>query len=189
MTSLDVFLRDTRRAMRHLPAVARSYLGAGAVEGDLREQVMVGVSTMNDCRYCVSIHGALADLEGVSRDEQNALAQIHLEAMSALEERPRLAVAYARRLVSGADIDDLKPSLRERFTGEELEEIEAFAHIIHLSNEAGLTLDAFLNRLKGEPDPASTLPDELGVLLLLSPIAFPFLGLYTLSRAYLRLGV
>ena len=57
-----------------------------------------------------------------------------------------------------------------------------------VSNEAGHTVDAFIERLRGAPRDGSELVQELGILALLLPVGAPALGLYGLSRWYGRLG-
>lgn len=189
MASLDDFIRHGMAALEDLPLVARSYLGVGKTPSLLREKVMLGVSGYNQCRYCISIHGALADMEGAGQEEQQALGAVcHSPLPEDLDPPTRLAVIYALRVITEEDPTDLMGELRRFFSSEEIREIAAFARVMLVSNEAGHTVDAFVERLKGAPREGSELAQELGILALLLPVGAPALGLYGLSRWYGRLG-
>jgi AhpD family alkylhydroperoxidase len=137
-------------------------LAGRSIGNALRERLMLAVATENRCRYCKAAHSAFGRLSGLSRAEVEAILEdreVEDEAPEprrsadrggAQSEGVRVAVAYvrdlARRGFASRD-EELRRRLAQHF---EPEVIEATARLMNLCNRAGNTLDAGLDRLKGQ---------------------------------------
>lgn len=107
------------RMLANQPSVFETratYAGAlvegGELPARLKELVFVAVSATNNCEYCVSSHSAVL-VEQVGLDPADVEAVVNGDD-TALDDRERAAVAYARAVASdpkrvcAADVDRLK---------------------------------------------------------------------------------
>ncbi len=163
-------------AARSLPTLARA-LRRPDTSPALREQVMLAVTSVNDCRYCSWAHTGLALSEGVDLDQLHDLLEGRMQ--SAPDERAARAILFARHFADSDRQPDpaAQAALREHFSEEELREIMAYIHAIYFANLTGNTVDALLSRLRGEPAEHSSLPVEL----LVAAVGWP--PLLAISRA------
>ena len=144
--TVSSFLESLGDTVRVLPECIRAYTGPGRMDAAFREQIMLSISRMNDCRYCTAIHGAWAEKVGL--DEEQRAALVDLEPGS-FDRRTWVALAWARRLVDddAAPDPDLETELRAHYSEREIAAIKAVAIAINLANRSGNTWDAFLERL------------------------------------------
>lgn len=106
--------------MAHSPAVAQAYLGfsqtlsRGVLSTQTREQIILGVSEVNQCEYCLAAHTALGLKAGLTREE--TLAARRGEADSA---NTSAALKFARQIVekrghiSDEDLDAARAGLSD----------------------------------------------------------------------------
>jgi AhpD family alkylhydroperoxidase len=165
-------------AARSLPTLVRA-LRRPETSAALREQIMLAVTSVNDCRYCAWGHTGLALAEGVDLDNLYDLLEGRLEKPA--EEREARAILFARHYADSerSPLPEAREALAEHFSPEELDEIMAYIHAIYFANLTGNTVDALLSRLRGQPAEDSQLAIELLVTALGWP---PLLGIWQASR-------
>jgi AhpD family alkylhydroperoxidase len=153
--------------------------GKHELDPGFREELMLAVAKLNDCRYCSWGHHEWAHAAGVSEEE---LA--HLENMDPefFDRRKWVAVSYVRAFVSGrfgAVPRELRKEMRENYSAHEIKEIELVVRIMDLGNRSANTWDAMLSRLRGNPANDSHIVDEAvlsSAFLMVAPIAIAYLA-------------
>ena len=136
----------------------------------LREQVMLGCTSVNDCRYCTWLHTNLALKNAVDVDELNEFIS-NPEAVS-LPKKTAVAVLFAQNFSENrtkADFDSVQ-RLKEEFDVWKRLEIYAYLHAIYLGNLSGNSFDALLHRLRGDQVEGSNLFTEVVVSIFSAPI-------------------
>ena len=115
----------------------------------LREKVMLGVTTVNDCRYCSWAHTGLALANGVDLDE---LAQLlDSGTFGTVDDREATAILFAKHYADtlGKPSKEAHAALARQFTACQRAEIMAYIHSIYYANLSGNSLDAWLARFSG----------------------------------------
>jgi len=148
--SLSNYLYWVRQAATRLPSLARTASGTDGVDGLFREEIMLAVTSVNDCRYCAFVHSSLAELEGVELEEIHKLLD-----PTYVPGDPKLAAAvhYARECAQAGRLPPSRESreaLKQYFSKDEIAGIEASIAGIELGNLSGNTIDAFGARLTGD---------------------------------------
>ena len=162
--------------------------GKHELDPGFREELMLAVAKLNDCRYCTWGHHEWAHMAGVPEEE---LA--HLENMDPeyFDRRKWVALSFARAFVSGrfgSVPRELRREMREHYTPREIKEIELVIRVMDLGNRGANTWDALLSRLKGQPAADSHIIDEAvlsGAFLAVAPIAIAYLA-YGSKRSFLE---
>ena len=141
-----------------------------ATSGALREQIMLGCTSVNDCRYCDWFHTQVALKNSVDLDELNQFLA-NPEGTS-LPEDAAIAILYAQHFAEnrGKPTKDARERLKTVFNRWQRLEIHAYLHAIYLGNLSGNTFDALLSRFKGAPKAGSSVVTELIVSLVGAPI-------------------
>ena len=138
----------------------------------LREKVILGVTSVNDCRWCSWLHTGLALQHGVDLDELQTL--LDPGTFGALEDREATAVLFAQHFA--ATIRRPTPAaqraLARQFTPWQRLEIMAWIHFIYFCNLAGNSVDAWLARLRGwQVADGHPLPEAIAALVA-APVLF-----------------
>jgi AhpD family alkylhydroperoxidase len=115
------------------PGVLRAFSGfaevypCGTLERAVVEKVILRVSQMHECQFCVSSHVAMMTQLGISTD---------LSAPAALPERDRLAMEYAEWVTRDANRvpDEFFARLRETFSDPEIVELTFLIGLITMLN-------------------------------------------------------
>ena len=135
-------LRDMACLLRQLPAAWR-ILQRHSLAPALRERLMLAVSGVNRCRYCVYGHSVLALREGLDAGEIGALLGRDLTHSPAAE---RIAIGYALHWAENDGRPD--PALRARLAevhgAAVARDIDAALCFIRVGNLSGNTLDWWL---------------------------------------------
>jgi uncharacterized peroxidase-related enzyme len=134
------------KVMAHSPAVLKmallseEVLSNGLLSPRIREQIALAVSALNDSRYCLAAHSALAGIEGLSEEEiadaRNGTSP---------DRRIEAALVFARELISnhGAlDKDRIDQMRRVGWQDGEIVEIivhAAFTSLFNYLNRAAET--------------------------------------------------
>jgi AhpD family alkylhydroperoxidase len=141
-----------------------------ATSGALREQIMLGCTSVNDCRYCDWFHTQMALKNAVDLDELNQFLA-NPEGTS-LPEDTAIAILYAQHFAEnrGKVSKDARERLKTVFNGWQRIEINAYLHAIYLGNLSGNTFDAFMSRLRGAPKAGSSVVTELIVSVVAAPV-------------------
>lgn len=146
----------------------------GRVDPALREKIMLSVAQVNGCRYCCYVHTQWAQREGASDEELARVAGLDPESFDRDE---WLAISYAQSLAEGDFADagsEVADEIERRNGAQRRDDVETIARAMTFANLMANTLDAFLSRLKGEPDPEGRLFDEVviaSVLVLTGPFS------------------
>ena len=92
-------------------ADVRAIWGGRRLDPAFREQIMVAVAQVNECRYCSFVHQAWASHTGVSNEE---LTQIEGMNLTDFDRRKWLALAYSRARAE-ADFGPVAAELAHEF--------------------------------------------------------------------------
>ena len=117
----------------------------------LREKVMLGATSVTDCRYCAWGHGHWAMAHGVSLEEVNQILGQQTETLQAKAPAEAAAILFAQHYAE--HLEQFDPAaidnLRLHYSEAQAAEILAYVRTITLGGLAGNTLDALLDRLRG----------------------------------------
>jgi AhpD family alkylhydroperoxidase len=116
----------------------------------LREKVMLGVTSVNDCRWCSWLHSGIALKHGVDLDELQSL--LEPGTFGALDDREATAVLFAQHFADTLrrPTPEARRALARQFTPWQRREIMAWIHFIYFSNLAGNSADAWMARFRGQ---------------------------------------
>lgn len=116
----------------------------------LREKVMLGVTSITDCRYCAWGHGHWAMAHGVSLEEVNQILGQQTEALQASAPAEAAAILFAQHYAEYLEQFDPAAiaNLRTHYSDAQVAEILAYARTVTLGGLIGNTLDAWLDRLR-----------------------------------------
>jgi len=148
--SLPLYTRSLAAVMTASPVLVRALIRP-RISRALREQVMLGVTSVNDCRYCNWGHTALALRNGV---DLAALRQTLGSGSLSTDSTPdQVAILYAQHVASQhGDADPgAERALAAAWTPDEQAEIKAYITAITFGNLTGNSADAWLARLHGIP--------------------------------------
>lgn len=117
----------------------------------LREKVMLGATSVTDCRYCAWGHGHWAMANGVSLEEVNQILGQQTASLQAKAPAEAAAILFAQHYAE--HLEQFDPAaidnLRLHYSDAQAAEILAYVRTITLGGLAGNTLDALLDRLRG----------------------------------------
>ena len=136
-----------------LSSLARSLRRPGALVGrtigaQLRERIILRVSAVNSCTVCSSIHGAVARVEGLSRDDVRDAREASKEN---LDERTVVALRYAELRTVGweSEYTDDVAAFEKAFTPAEQAEVRAVVDLFTFNNRFNNTWEAILPGAEG----------------------------------------
>jgi AhpD family alkylhydroperoxidase len=137
-------LRDLGRLILYSPALLRAL--AGGVPPARRERLMLAVSAVNGCPYCLAFHTRLALKCGLSEEEVEALVAVTDDPLPP-EDRP--AVLYAREWArrGGRAEGRLRADLVSVYGPSQARQIEALLHLIWIGNLLGLTYQRLASKI------------------------------------------
>jgi len=133
--------------------------GKHELDPGFREELMLAVAKLNDCRYCSWGHHEWAHIAGVPDFVSGKFGSV-----------PR----------------ELRREMRENYTAHEIKEIELVVRIMDLGNRGANTWDAMLSRFGGNPAADSHIIDEAvlsGAFLTVAPVAVAYLA-YASNRSF-----
>ena len=163
--TLPLLARSLGAVVLHLPVLAMA-LVRPSVPRALREQVMLGVNSVNGCRYCSWAHTGRALAHGVNLDELADL--LDTGTLGKLDERDATAILFAQNFADTIrqPTPEARAALANQFTAYELRELTAYIHAIYLGSLCGNSADAWLVRLSGRKvDDGHPVAEALGALL------------------------
>lgn len=116
----------------------------------LQEQVMLAVTSVNDCRYCDWVHTGLALEEGVNIEELAGL--LNHDAPQPPDTQEAVAILFAQHFADTLrqPSAEAQQRLADTFSDRQQQEILAFIHAIYFANLSGNSFDALVARLKGD---------------------------------------
>jgi AhpD family alkylhydroperoxidase len=174
------FARAIASIAAHAPTVHRVWVKRELDPG-FREELMLAVSRLNDCRYCSWAHHEWASIDGISEEE---LAHIEQMAPAQFDRRKWLALAFVRELVEarfGPVSADLMRKIEAHYTAREIQNIIVVAKVMDASNLGANTFDALRSRLQGTPAQGSRIFDEVLLTAAFGCVLPPVLIVLSLS--------
>lgn len=115
----------------------------------LREKVILGVTSVNDCRWCSWLHSGIALRHGVDLDELQSL--LESGNYGEVDEREATAILFAQHFAETLrqPTPTARLALARQFTPWQRLEVMAWIHFIYFCNLAGNSADAWLARFRG----------------------------------------
>jgi AhpD family alkylhydroperoxidase len=153
----------------------------------LREKVILGVTSVNDCRWCSWLHSGIALKHGVNLHELQSL--LGSGTFGAVDEREATAVLFAQHFAETLrqPTPEARRALARQFTPWQRLEIMAWIHFIYFCNLAGNSADAWLARFRGwEVPDGHPLPEALAGLVAAPVLLLGWLGSRNWRPAALR---
>ena len=116
------------------------------IDGEIKELVVLRVSAMNRCSYCVPTHEVVARRMGIEEARVACLASAE-PSSDVFDERSRSVVDFCDQLVAdaGGVSDELMARLRAHFEEHEIVELTVLAGAITLLNYVASAFDVPLD--------------------------------------------
>lgn len=142
------FIHRLSLGLASIPVLAIALI-APLTSRKIREEVMLAVTSVVDCRYCSWLHTHLALNNGVDVEELNST--LYSGRSDLLSERELVAILYAQHYAdkNGKVDRETKNKLKEHFSFLERIAISAYINAIYVGNLSENTFGALLARLKG----------------------------------------
>lgn len=145
----------------------------------LREEVMLSVTAVNDCRYCDWVHTRAALRHGADLDALGETLGRSIDDPRATREQVASLYAQHYASTSGRPDASAREALAAVWNRAERAEINAFIAVIFFSNLTGNSADAWIARLRGRPVDAGHPVAEALAAVVGAPI---LAGIYLHSR-------
>ena len=180
LTSENI-LRTVANCAISFPVIIRSIFRPKTSKA-MREKIMLGVTAINDCRYCAWGHSHWAFSQGVSLEEVNQILGNQDHSLKANDPSEAAAILFGQHYAEHLDqIDpDSVLNLRNYFSQAQVREIVAFVYFITFTNLSGNTVDALLERTRGEGRPITVVEGVAGVVL--APLLLVLVALVKLGK-------
>ncbi len=123
---------------------ARAYLRPDLVRGkrigrQLREEITLRVSAVNECAVCSSIHERVAERLGISPDEI-----VRAQQGDARDDRTEIALLYAEARTLGRETPAMIEAFERTFTRDEQVEVRAIVDLFTFNNAFNNTWESWL---------------------------------------------
>jgi AhpD family alkylhydroperoxidase len=148
----------------------------------LREKVLLGVTAINDCRYCAWGHSHWAISQGIPLEEINQILSNQDDSLNANDTAEAAAILFGQHYAE--HLDEIDPealkNLRNYFSQAQVREIVGFVYFITFTNLSGNTVDVLLDRLRGKGRPITIFEGVVGAVL--APLLFVLVSLVKLGK-------
>jgi alkylhydroperoxidase family enzyme len=162
----DNFLRTVVNMAISFPIIVRSVFRPKTSKS-LREKIMLGVTAINDARFCKWGHAHWAFSQGVSLEEVNRILSNEDDSLAGNDPAEVAAIRfgqhYARHLHE-IDLESAK-NLRAFFNQAQIREILGYVFFITFTNLSGNTVDLLLDRIRGRGRPITVFEGVVGAVL------------------------
>jgi AhpD family alkylhydroperoxidase len=168
------FIFSLSNALLRLPRLLIALIHP-ATSRALREEVMLGCTSVNACRYCDWVHTRLALKHVVDVTALNQFLGSHDDSL--LPHSDAVAVLFSQHVAESRTNASAhsKNRLKQNFSFWQRTEILAYLYAIYFANVSGNTFDALLSRLGGRPLEGSSWLTALAVSLIGFPILVPIM--------------
>ncbi len=180
MTSENI-LRTVANCAISFPLIIRSTFRPKTSKA-MREKIMLGVTAINDCRYCAWGHSHWAFSQGVPLEEVNQILSNQDDSLKASNPSEAAAILFGQHYAEhlGQLDPDSVLNLRNHFSQAQVREIVAFVYFITFTNLSGNTVDAVLERVRGKGRPITVVEGVAGVVL--APLLLLLVALVKLGK-------
>ena len=146
--TMTLLLRSMGAALLYMP-IRWIALVRPAIPRGLREEVFLGVTSVNDCRWCTWLHSGFALMHGVKLDELQSV--LGSGTAGKVDEREATAILFAQHFADTLrhPTPEARLSLAKQFTPYQRLEIMAWIHFIFYTNLSGNCADAWMARFRG----------------------------------------
>ena len=148
----------------------------------LREKVMLGVTAINDCRFCAWGHSHWATSQGIPLEEVNQILSHQDDSLKASDPAEAAAILFGQHYAE--QLDEIDPesvkNLHNYFSPAQVREIVGYVYFITFTNLSGNTVDALLDRVRGKGRPITVFEGVVGAAL--APILFALVALVKLGK-------
>ena len=148
----------------------------------LREKVMLGVTAINDCRYCAWGHSHWATSQGIPLEEVNRILSSQDDSLKANDPAEAAAILFGQHYAE--HLDEIDPesvkNLRNYFSQAQVREIVGYVYFITFTNLSGNTVDVLLERIRGKGRPITVFEGVVGAVL--APILLVLVLLVKLGK-------
>jgi AhpD family alkylhydroperoxidase len=116
----------------------------------LREKVFLGVTSINDCRYCSWGHSHWARAHGVSLEEINQILSQQIDSLQAKNPAEAAAILFDQHYAEHLERFDPEAieNLRQYYDDGQVREILGYVRVITFGNLLGNTLEDVLGRFQ-----------------------------------------
>ncbi len=145
--TLRTFLKDIKQLVIRLPKMKGAFT-SGRISKQFAERIMLAVTAINDCEYCIYGHSGSSIKSGV--DDEEVLSIINLEYdNSAFDEI--VALNFAKHYAETNNLPSKKEydELVNYYGINKVDDILIFIQIVSLGNYLGNTVEAFEARRDG----------------------------------------
>jgi len=148
------------RSVKHLMRNRKQAI----ISQDFVERLMLAVTEVNGCAICAYGHTQMALTQGFTQEEISAFLSGSPEYIRPEEMK---AILFAQHYADTKGRVDKKAyeEMVDAYGDEAAKVILAAIQMMMIGNIAGLPISAFQRRLKGNPDPKSSLNHEIGLPL------------------------
>lgn len=171
------FWQDLRSLLKQMPHIVTTFIGR-RIDRTFASMVMLAVTVVNGCRYCIWFHSSMLLRSNISRDELSRILSLQFGegvndyALTALS----FAVHYAQ---SDRHPDaEMTQMLFSYYGNARARDILLLLEVVYFANLVGNTFDAFTGRGRGDRCPGSTFLCELMISLLSAPILLPLMIMF-----------
>jgi len=181
----DNFLKTVVNVVASGRVLARAFIKP-RTSAALREKVVLGVTSVNECRYCAWGHTHWAMAHGVSLDEVNRILGHQAAELAAKDPAEAAAILFAQHYAEHRDQFDPEAidNLRKYYSDAQIDEIIAYVRAITLGNLTGNTVDAFLGRFRSHGH--TSIFFEGAITAAVAPI---FIAVMIVSKFDRRIGL
>ena len=165
------FLKTVGNVVISFPVIIRSVFRPKTSKA-VREKVMLGVTAINDCRYCAWGHSHWAASQGIPLEEVNQILSSQVGSLKANDPAEAAAILFGQHYAE--QLDEIDPesvkNLRNFFSQPQVQEILGQVCLITFTNLSGNTVDVLLERIRGTGRPITVFEAVVGAVL--APILF-----------------
>ena len=174
-------VKTTANLVISMPVILRSVFSPRTSKA-LREKVMLGVTTINDSRFCAWGHSHWATAQGVSAERISQILGSRDHAPEGQDPAEAAAILFGQSYAQHQDeIDpDSMKTLREHFSQSEAREIAGYVFFITFTNLSGNTVDLVLDRIRGKGRPITVFEAVVGTVL--APVLLVLVSLVALGK-------
>jgi len=168
-------LKTVGKVVTSFPAIIGSVFRPKTSKA-VREKVMLGVTAINDCRFCAWGHSHWAAAQGIPLEEVNQILSSQVGALKASDPAEAAAILFGQHYAE--QLDEIDPesvkNLSNFFSPPQVREILGQVHVITFTNLSGNTVDVLLQRIRGPGRPITVFEAVVGALFA------PILGVLVL---------